>query len=192
MKEDKMEKKCKQCAMMIPNEAKICPHCRQRQGLSGLVKYGGGFLLVMFAIAFLGSLIPKSKPVATQPTAAAQPANQVAGKAPNASDDEVYNVVSACMHLQFDLTPGWVPSGTDKSAFCISNAVDKYGETRVTKWIVKWVKGLSMDHMTLLDQKEINAINMGRRNGSNLDKTVATMFIANSTIKVYEIQQRNK
>jgi hypothetical protein len=29
-----MEKKCKYCAMMIPKEAKVCPHCRKKQGLS--------------------------------------------------------------------------------------------------------------------------------------------------------------
>ena len=26
------EKKCKHCAMMIPKEAKICPHCRKKTG----------------------------------------------------------------------------------------------------------------------------------------------------------------
>ena len=34
-----MEKKCKFCAMMIPKEASICPHCRKRQGiLLGIIK----------------------------------------------------------------------------------------------------------------------------------------------------------
>ena len=34
------EKKCKYCAMMIPKEAKICPHCRKKiptSGITGLV-----------------------------------------------------------------------------------------------------------------------------------------------------------
>ncbi len=28
------EKKCRQCAMMIAEEAKICPHCRTKQGMT--------------------------------------------------------------------------------------------------------------------------------------------------------------
>jgi hypothetical protein len=31
------EKKCKHCAMMIPDEAKVCPHCRKAQGTSTLM-----------------------------------------------------------------------------------------------------------------------------------------------------------
>jgi hypothetical protein len=46
-----MEKKCKYCAMMIPKEAKICPHCRKKQGISLLGKIVIGlFLLVLFSI----------------------------------------------------------------------------------------------------------------------------------------------
>ncbi len=41
-----MEKKCKHCASMIPREAKICPHCRKRQGMSPIVK----IFLVFFAL----------------------------------------------------------------------------------------------------------------------------------------------
>jgi len=33
-----MEKKCKYCAMMIPKEAEICPHCRKRLRTSFLTK----------------------------------------------------------------------------------------------------------------------------------------------------------
>ena len=32
------EKKCKHCTMMIPSEAKICPHCRKKQGSSFFLK----------------------------------------------------------------------------------------------------------------------------------------------------------
>lgn len=46
------EKKCKHCAMMISKEAKVCPHCRKRQGMSVV---GGIFLVV--AIFFLFGLI---------------------------------------------------------------------------------------------------------------------------------------
>jgi hypothetical protein len=47
------EKKCRYCAMMIPKEAKICPHCRKRQGLSWPVK----ILLTLIGLALLPSFI---------------------------------------------------------------------------------------------------------------------------------------
>ena len=50
-----MEKKCKYCAMMIPKEAKYCPHCRKRQGTSTGVKILA-VLLFLFLIGFISSL----------------------------------------------------------------------------------------------------------------------------------------
>jgi len=47
------EKKCKYCAMMIPKEAKICPHCRKKQGTSFIV----GFLAVIVTIFLFGLII---------------------------------------------------------------------------------------------------------------------------------------
>jgi hypothetical protein len=42
-----MEKKCKFCAMMIPKEASICPHCRKRQGTSLFVWLLTGFFILV-------------------------------------------------------------------------------------------------------------------------------------------------
>jgi RNA polymerase subunit RPABC4/transcription elongation factor Spt4 len=47
------EKKCKYCAMMIPKEAKICPHCRKKQGTSFFV----GFLAVIFGLIIISMMI---------------------------------------------------------------------------------------------------------------------------------------
>lgn len=44
------EKKCKHCAMMIPKEAKVCPHCRKKQGTSLAV----GCLAIIVIIIFIG------------------------------------------------------------------------------------------------------------------------------------------
>lgn len=41
------EKKCKYCAMMIPKEAKICPHCRKTQGWTLPAKLVAGFFILM-------------------------------------------------------------------------------------------------------------------------------------------------
>lgn len=43
------EKKCKHCAMMIPKEAKVCPHCRKKQGTSFAV----GCLAVVAVVIFI-------------------------------------------------------------------------------------------------------------------------------------------
>jgi len=44
------EKKCRHCAMMIPKEAKVCPHCRKTQGTSTFV----WVLAIFFGLIFIG------------------------------------------------------------------------------------------------------------------------------------------
>jgi hypothetical protein len=44
------EKKCKYCAMMIPEEAKVCPHCRKKQGTSIIV----WILAIIFILVGIG------------------------------------------------------------------------------------------------------------------------------------------
>jgi|WetSurMetagenome_2_1015567.scaffolds.fasta_scaffold00682_12 hypothetical protein len=51
------EKKCKYCAMIIPKEANICPHCRKKQGWSWLAKIAVG----LFALLVLGSVMNSGK-----------------------------------------------------------------------------------------------------------------------------------
>jgi len=58
-----MEKKCKYCAMMIPKDAKICPHCRKTLGMTMPVKVVIGLFLfgaLMSAIAGNQSTPPTS------------------------------------------------------------------------------------------------------------------------------------
>ena len=40
------EKKCKHCATMIPEDAKVCPHCRKRQSVSFL----SVFIFIVFVL----------------------------------------------------------------------------------------------------------------------------------------------
>jgi len=58
------EKKCKYCAMMIPKEAKICPHCRKTQGTSFAV----GCLAVILVLIVMGIAITSFKDSSTSPT----------------------------------------------------------------------------------------------------------------------------
>lgn len=48
-----MDKKCKHCAMMIPKEAKVCPHCRKKQGTSLAV----GCLAILFILFIIGMTV---------------------------------------------------------------------------------------------------------------------------------------
>ena len=77
------EKKCKQCAMMIPKKAKICPYCRKKIGLTTPATVG----IVVIALAIFGSIIgekpgktPKNNPAppskVSRPAPPAQPAQR--------------------------------------------------------------------------------------------------------------------
>lgn len=129
-------------------------------------------------------------------TLTAQPADKATGSIPNASDDEVYKAVMASMYLQYDLTPGWVPSDTDKAALCLWDAVCKYGKNRVEKWIIKWAKNLPVDHMTLITETlteiQIDTWDKALIDGRLTPKSVAEYLIASATVKTSNIQQRNK
>lgn len=48
-------KKCKQCAMMIPKDAKICPHCRKPQGWTLAAKIVAGFFILIVISATMNS-----------------------------------------------------------------------------------------------------------------------------------------
>lgn len=55
-----IEKKCKHCAMMIPKEAKICPHCRKRQGMGLFAKIIIGVFGFFVLAGIVGRLIDSS------------------------------------------------------------------------------------------------------------------------------------
>lgn len=70
------EKKCKHCAMMIPKEAKVCPHCRKKQGTSIITMIVAGFF-ILFVIgmcsSFMSSSNKGSKQFSSTPDANTEP-----------------------------------------------------------------------------------------------------------------------
>lgn len=48
------EKKCKYCSMMIPKSAKVCPHCRKKQGVS-ILEVICLLIFGLFVIGYIGS-----------------------------------------------------------------------------------------------------------------------------------------
>lgn len=66
------EKKCPHCATMIPAEAKICPHCRKKQGTSMIVWVIVG-LIVLYAIGKISGTPQRSSisDYSAQPAASA-------------------------------------------------------------------------------------------------------------------------
>lgn len=57
------EKKCPKCAMLIPKEAKVCPHCRKKFGMTWPLK----IFLIIVALIIIGNLIDKKLKIPTQP-----------------------------------------------------------------------------------------------------------------------------
>ena len=66
-----MEKKCSYCAMMIPKEANVCPHCRKKMPISS----AAGFIIIIIStIAIISILISALTPSdSTTPTIAYKP-----------------------------------------------------------------------------------------------------------------------
>ena len=56
------QKKCKHCAMDIPKEALVCPHCRKRLRQSTTVRVVLGGLLLLFIIAMVRTSNDTSSP----------------------------------------------------------------------------------------------------------------------------------
>lgn len=61
------EKKCKYCAMMIPSEAKICPHCRKTLGWTTCAKAGLIGILFVVLVPALSNIGKSSKNSQTPP-----------------------------------------------------------------------------------------------------------------------------
>ena len=49
-------KKCKSCAMEIPSEAKICPHCRTKQGITAWHLF-----LILIVVVIAAGVLSKNK-----------------------------------------------------------------------------------------------------------------------------------
>ena len=71
-----MEKKCSYCKMMIPKDAKICPHCRKTLGWTWPVKIFVGLIFLGAIGFFMGKNSPEAprtqKPIAKQEAPQAQ------------------------------------------------------------------------------------------------------------------------
>jgi|GEM_PF-4319164 len=75
------EKKCKYCSLMIPADARICPHCRKTQGLT----YAQGCLVIIIAIVLIPILLylagtSSNSPAPSDPYSAARGACRMAIK----------------------------------------------------------------------------------------------------------------
>jgi hypothetical protein len=58
--EKKTEKKCPYCAMMIPMESRICPHCRKNQPSMAIAGIALAIIVVFILIYFVGNFIDNS------------------------------------------------------------------------------------------------------------------------------------
>jgi len=77
-------KACKECSEKISSDASTCPRCGKKSphGMSSLVKYGGGFLAVMFGLPLLAGMCAGATEVSRGRTASAAETAPVHQEAP--------------------------------------------------------------------------------------------------------------
>lgn len=66
------EKKCKYCSMMIPSDAKICPHCRKVQGWTICAKVAMVVIILAVIVVFMAQNGLKQKSQNVQTTSPVQ------------------------------------------------------------------------------------------------------------------------
>lgn len=117
------EKKCKYCAMMIPKEAKICPHCRKKMPIS----YGAGCaIIVVFGFLLVWGMA--SSPIMTTTTTLPPPNADPS----TVSDDQVYREFEVCMNLAKGKVDRNKVEGQAIAANCMGQ-LKKYGDKRAKK-----------------------------------------------------------
>lgn len=100
-----MEKKCKYCAMMIPKEAKVCPHCRKKQGTSGLV----WVLVILFFFFMIIAMITSVNSPTGGKTSTASSGKDFFFKCLDAySDDAQICVKGELTRNSFDTVESWL------------------------------------------------------------------------------------
>jgi hypothetical protein len=115
------EKKCTYCAMMIPKEAKICPHCHKKMPLSGGVVLTVILVSSFFIIWAIGS---GSKSPPRTPPAGSDPAT--------ATDDQIYREYEICMNGAKKTLADDKLKGQEMVVNCYGQ-LKKYGEERAKK-----------------------------------------------------------
>lgn len=115
------EKKCTYCAMMIPKEAKICPHCRKKMPISGGVAFAVILIFTFIIILAIGSGSNTSQ---RTPPANSDPAT--------ATDDQIYREFEICMNNAKKILPEDKLRGQRLVASC-TTGMQKYGDARARK-----------------------------------------------------------
>lgn len=91
------EKKCPHCAMAIPKDAKICPHCRKTLGFTVPAKIGIGFIALLIFAGIIGRherTTPKevSKPIKSEQAEVYKPIESKAAEEKLTLED--FNVIT--------------------------------------------------------------------------------------------------
>ncbi|MDA8079470.1 MAG: hypothetical protein M0Z79_11095 [Nitrospiraceae bacterium] len=124
------EKKCAYCAMMIPNEANICPHCRKPQGVSLGVKF---FLGVLFIIVVAYTLNIISKENKARSVGSMRGASVAIPSREMPSDEQIYREFERCMNnAMAHAKAGRTLDARDASVICMSS-LDKFGKEQWKK-----------------------------------------------------------
>lgn len=107
------EKKCKHCAMMIPQDAKICPHCRKKLGWSLPAKIFVGLII----LGAFGALIGKNNPETPQP------------QKPVAAPVEIISVTSEQLYKEYEANEIAADTKYKNKSVKVSGAIRDIGKT---------------------------------------------------------------
>ncbi|MBU1569436.1 MAG: RING-HC finger protein [Proteobacteria bacterium] len=197
-----MEKKCKYCAMMIPKEAKVCPHCRKKQGTSGIVW--------LVAIILLLILFERWKPFASNEDSTKQTPQPIQApkqtpqpiQAPMKSEKQNAareRIDLARQYLADGYKPNKNPAKTTwgnvlnaKLQLVTIKPEDKgYGEAQVLlKEVVRWQKeiqrlsGALIDEMRLKQRENYASTLENNMLSSGMDVSVILSGPSKTTIKL--------
>ena len=115
------EKKCHYCAMIIPKEAKICPHCRKKMPLSAgaiLAVIVISTFIIVWAISSSQNTPSETPPVGSDPV--------------TVSDDQVYRQYEICMNNAKQTLTNDKNKGQEMVVLCYAQ-LKKYGDKKTKK-----------------------------------------------------------
>lgn len=115
------EKKCHYCAMMIPKEAKICPHCRKKMPISGMT---GLVIIIICTVIIVWALSSGTPTTPRTPPAGSDPQT--------ATDDQIYREYEICMNDAKKTLPDDKLKGQEMVVNCYAQ-LKKYGDKRAKK-----------------------------------------------------------
>lgn len=119
-------KKCTYCAMDIPKEAKICPHCRKKMPIPGGVAL---FVIIAATIIIVMAISSAPKTSSRTPAPDSDPAT--------ATYQQVFREYEICMNASKELLANDKQRGQEKATRCFMK-LQTYGQEKAKKAFMEY------------------------------------------------------